>query len=125
MATGESLALLDRFEDECGLLLAHPAHRTDSAFLDRRLEIVERAHAQLAIEHRDRFRPDALQVEQIENRRRKFRDELTMVRRIARARDLADAGRKVLADAGNLAQPRVVQPRELVWMVRDDVGAVA
>ena len=71
------------------------------------------------------FGPDALQVQQIEDRRRKLGDELAMVGGVAGLGDLADPRGEILADAGNLAQPVVVERRELVRMVGDDVGAVA
>ena len=102
-----------------------PAKRADAAVGCGPLEIVERADAELAIERRDRLRPDALQVQQVEDGRRKLGDELAVVLRVAGLGDLADARREVLADAGNLAQPGGVERRERVRMIGDDVGAVA
>ena len=111
VAAGVTLPFLERLEDQRFLLRAHAAERANPAVGRRRFEILERADAELAVERRDGLRPDALQVEQVEDRRRKLGDELAMVLGVAGLGDLADAGGEVLADAGNLAQPGVVERR--------------
>ena len=58
---------------------------------------------------RHRLGPDALQMEQVENRRRKLGDELAVVRGVAGLRDLDDPRGEVLADAGNFPQAGLVQ----------------
>ncbi len=104
MPAGVALALGKRLEDERLLLRAHAAQRADPPVVRRLLEVVDRADAQLAIERRDGLRPDALQVEQVENRRRELGDELAMEFGVAGLDDLADPRGEVLADAGNLAK---------------------
>src|SRR5882724_5406492 len=64
-------------------------------------------------------------MQEVEDRRREFRDELAMKGGVARRRDLANAQGEILPDAGNLAEARFVQLRELVWVIRRNVGAVA
>ena len=54
-------------------------------------------------------------MQQIENRRGEFGQQFAVVTRIARVRDLADAGRQILADAGNLAQARFVERAQDRW----------
>src|SRR4030095_8535249 len=102
----EPLPLLERFENEPLFLRPHSTNRPDASVLRGRLEIVDGANAQLAIEHSDRLRADALQVQKIENGRRKLGDERAMVRGVAGLGDLADARREILADARNLTEPR-------------------
>ena len=115
---GEPLPFLERLQDERFLLRAHAAERANPAVERGALEIVERADAELAIQRRDGLRPDALQVQQVEDGRRKLGDELAMVGGVAGLADLADARGEVLADARDLAQPGLVERRELVRVVR-------
>jgi hypothetical protein len=88
VAPRETLPLVERLEDECFLLGAHAAYRADPPVFCRRLEVVDRADAELAVEHGDSLRTDALQVKKIENRRRKLGDEIAVIGGVAR---LADA----------------------------------
>ena len=112
MPAGEALALVERLEDERFLLRAHARAARGSGRRRGALEIVERADAELAIERRDGLRPDALQVQQVEDRRRKLGDAARGGNaRVAGLGDLADARGEVLADAGNLAQPGLVERR--------------
>ena len=114
MAAGVALAFLERLEDQRFLLRAHAAQRADAAVGRRAFEIVERADAELAVQRGDGLRADALQVQQVEDGRRKLGEQLAMKGRIAGLGDLADSRGQVLADAGNLAQPGVVERRELM-----------
>ena len=107
MAARVALAFLERFEDERFLFRPHAAQRADASVGRRALEIVEGADAELAIQRRDRLGSDALEVEEIENRRRKLGERArgdTAASPVSR--DLADARGEVLADARNLAQSR-------------------
>ena len=113
MAAGVALALLERLEDQRFLLRAHAPQRADPAVGGRALEVVERADAELAVERRDGLGPDTLQVQQVEDRRRKLGEELAVVLGVAGLGDLADPRGQILADAGNLAQARRVERREL------------
>ena len=61
---------------------------------------------QLAVEQRDGLRTDALQPQQVEQRRRKLREQLLMDRARAGLADFDDPRRQVLADPGPLAQAR-------------------
>ena len=125
MAAGVALPIVERLQDQRLLLGAHPAQGADLAVRGRLLEVFDRADAELAIEHRDGLRTDALQVEQVEDRRRKLGDQLAVELGVAGLDDLADPRGQILADAGNLAKPGHVERRQLVRMVGDDVGAVA
>ncbi len=125
MPPGVALALLERLQDERLLFPAHAAQRADASIGRRALEVVERPDPELAVQRGHGLGADALQVEQIQNGRRKLGEELAMKGRAAGFGDLADSGGQILPDARNLAQPRFVERRELVRMVRGDVGAVA
>ena len=80
---------------------------------------------ELAVQRRHGLGPDALQVEQVEDGRRKLGQQLAMKGRAAGVGDLADSRGQILPDAWNLAQPGFVERGELMRMVRGDVGAVA
>ena len=123
MPSGEALALFERLQDERFLLCAHAAQRGSGRRLPR-VGIVERPDAGLAIQGRHRLGADALQAQEVENGRRKLGDQLAMVVGVAGLADLADAAGEILADAGNFAQAGFVERRQVVRMVRDDVGAV-
>src|SRR4051812_7041415 len=125
MPACETLSFLERFEDQPLFLCAHPAQRPDAAVERRALEIVQRADAELAIQRRDGLRADSLQVEQIEHGRRKLGDELAMKRGIAGLGNLSNARGEILPDPWNLAKPGLVEPGEIVRMIRDDVAAIA
>ena len=71
----------------------------EAAFADRRLELVEILDVQLPVEERRGFGTDALQVEEVENRRRKLFQELLVICDQARLDQLADLRREILADA--------------------------
>ena len=68
---------------------------------------------------------DALQVQQVQNRRRELGDQLAVIDRIAGLGDFENPRGEILPDAGDLTQARGVERRELMGMVGDDVGAVA
>ena len=72
VAPGVALALLERLQDERLLFRAHAAQRADASVGRRALEIVERADAELAVQRGHGLGSDALQVEQIEDGRRKL-----------------------------------------------------
>ncbi len=95
MAAGVLFPLVDRLQDERFLLGSHPLDRAHAAVARGPLEVVERLHAQLAMEHGDRFRPDALQPHHVENRRRKLRHQAAVIfasRRFRRFRGSAPPG---------------------------------
>ncbi len=76
------------------------------------------------VEQGDGLRADALEVEQVENRRRKLLEQIAVIARLAGFGDLADLRREVLADAGNRAQLLFGQVRECLGGVRDRFGRV-
>ena len=86
MAAGVALALLERLEDQRLFLGAHAAEAANPAVGGRALEIVERADVELAVQRRHRLRSDALQMQQIEHRRRELRDQLAVIGGICRSR---------------------------------------
>ena len=94
------------------LFRAHAAQRTDASVGRRVLEIGERADAELAVQRRHRLRPDALQVEQVQDGRRKLGQQLAMEGGAARVGDFADSRGQILADARNLPQSGFVERRE-------------
>ena len=99
-----ALALFERLEDEGLLLRAHPLERADASLARRALEVVERADPELAVEHRDRLRPDALEPEEVEDRGGKLLRAAPGDTAGARVDELADLRGEVLADAGD-AEP--------------------
>ena len=109
VTAGVALPLLERFEDQRFLLGAHAAQRANPAVERGAFEIVERADVELAVQRGDRLGPDALQMQQVEDRRRKLGDELAMIVGAAGLGDLADSRGEIFADAGDLAQPRRVE----------------
>ena len=72
-------------------------------FKEALTEIVERTDPELAIQRGHRFGTDTVQVEEIENGRRKLGEELSVKRRSAGFRDLPDSGGEIFPDARNLA----------------------
>src|SRR6187431_1707663 len=64
-------------------------------------------------------------MEEIENRRREFGDELAMVFSVAGLRNLADPGGEVLANTGNLSEAGGIERGQVVGVVRRDLGAIA
>ncbi len=125
MAAGVALSIGQRLQDEGLLLGAHPAQCADLAVPGGLLEVLDRADAELAIEHRDGLGTDTLQVEHVENRRRKLGHQLAVELGVAGLDDFTDPRGQILPDAGNLSKTRHVERRHLVRMVGDDVGAVA
>ena len=100
---GVLLSVCKCLQDERFLLRAHALQQPQPSRQARRFEILERAHPQVPVEHRHRLWPDPLQVEEIDDARRELGDEFPMELRAAGRGDFDDAGREVLADAGNLA----------------------
>ena len=125
MPAGEALPLLQGFEDEGFLLRTHSFQRPDAAIPGGGLEIVERANTELAVQHRDRLRPYALKVEQVENRRRELGNELAVKRGIAGLGDFTNPGGEILADAGDFAKAVLVEEYQVVRVIGGDVGGVA
>ncbi len=119
------LPLVDRLEDQRFLPGAHAFQGANPAVCSSLLEFLERADAEFAVEDGDGLRADALEMQQVQNRRWKLRQQLLVELRVSRVDDLTDARRQILADAGNLPQRGCVERREVVGVVRDDVGAVA
>ena len=85
---------------------AHAADLPDPAVVQRRLEIVQRADAELRMQLAHGAWADALQAQEIEQRRRELGQQLAVVRRAARLGDFADLLRQVAADARHLAAGR-------------------
>ncbi len=100
---GDALAFFERLEDHRLLLRPHALQRADAAVLRRALEVLERADRERVIEQGDRLRADALQVQQVEDGRRKLLQQLLVVWRAAAFDQLVDARREVLADARDAA----------------------
>ena len=66
------LPFFERFQDERFLFRAHPFQLADPSVFAGGLQLVERAHAELRVQLRDRLGPDALQMKQIQDGRRKL-----------------------------------------------------
>ena len=124
VASGIALPLFERLENQALFLCAHALDGSHPAASRGLLEIVERPDVQLTIEHGDRLGPDALQVQEVQDARRKFRDELRCDTRTSRFGNLADSRGEVLSDARDFAKPGDVERLAAVRMVRHDIGAV-
>ena len=98
------LPLCARPKNELFLLRAQSLQLAHAAVAARGLELLDGLDAELGIEQRDRFRADALEVEQVEYRRRKLLEQILVIARLAGLGNLADLRRQLFADAGNGAQ---------------------
>jgi hypothetical protein len=78
MASGKALSLVEGLDDERLLFCPHPLKRTDASVPGSPFEIVQRADRELAIQRGDCLRSEALQMKEIENRRREFGDEVAV-----------------------------------------------
>ena len=96
-----ALPLLERLEDERLLLRAHALEPADPALAGGALEVVERADFQAAVEQRDGLRADALQPEQVENRRRKFLEQLLVIATVPVSTSSRIFAAEILADPGD------------------------
>ena len=100
LPAGDAGPLLEGPQDLRLLLRAHAFQRAQPAFASGRLEILERLDPELVVEQRDGLRTDALEVEQVEDGRRKLLQQILVIRDGARVDELANFRGEVLADAG-------------------------
>ncbi len=107
------------------LFRAESFQRADAAVVTGRLELFDRLDAELRVEHGDGLRSDALEMEKIEDRRRKLFEKFPVISRFASVGNLADLRGQVLADAGNRAKLAVGAGGELVGGVGDGFSGVA
>ena len=119
------LAFLERAQQQLFLPRAHPLERSQASRARRGFEVVDRGNAKLAVEQRDGLGTDTLQTHQLEERRRKLREQLLVNGAGAGGCDLANARRQVLADPRPRAQLRFIARGRRFRLMRDDVGAVA
>src|SRR5215831_3089033 len=124
MAASEPLPLVERFQDQRFFLGAHSLQRPDAAVMSRPFEVVEGPDAEISIQRGDGLRSDALQVQQIEDRRRELGDKLAVKLGISGLADLLDPRRQILPDARDLSQSGLVEQPELVRVVAGNVCAV-
>ena len=122
---GDAGPLLEGAQDLRFLLRAHAFQRAQPAFASGRLEILERLDPELVVEQRDGLRTDALEVEQVEDGRRKLLQEILVIRDDARVDELANLRGEVLADAGQGQPIRRRERGDAVGMVRDRFRGVA
>ena len=78
----------------CSFLRAHALDASNAAGLRRLGEIVEALDPQLLVEHRDGLRPDALQPQHVEQRRRKLGQQLLADARSRRSARFRECGRR-------------------------------
>ena len=121
---GVFLPLFERLEDQRFLLRAHAAQLPQAPFPRRGREIVQRPDVQSRVEQCDRLGPDTLEPKQVEDRGWKFQQEILMESARAALGELADLPGEVLADAGQLEQLFVVEPRDGVGPGANRVGRV-
>jgi hypothetical protein len=124
-APGKAALFLERLEDQCFLLGAHAFHRADTAVARRLLQVGERAHAEVAVEPRHRLGSDALEVQQIQHRGRKFLQQVLVVADHAGVHQLADLGGDVFTDARQREPLGRRQAGDAVRLVRDRLARVA
>ncbi len=96
---GESALFFESFQDERFFLCAHSFHVADASVARRRVEVLERANSKFAVEPCDSLGPDALKMQQVEDGRRKFLQQLLVIAHRAGLDQLADLRGDVLADA--------------------------
>ncbi len=98
-ASDEPPLLFEGLQDERFLLRAHAFHLPDASVARCLFQLLERADAKVAVEPRDRLRPDPLQVQQVQHGRRKLLQQLLVVAAGAGVDELADLRRQILPDA--------------------------
>ena len=103
--------LFEGFQDERFLLRAHALEIAEPSLARRALEVVERADAQIAIEHRDGLRSDALEAEEVQDGWRKLLEQISVVGDGARVDELDNLGVEILADAGDRRAARPARAR--------------
>ena len=72
VAARESLAFLDRLENQLLLLAAHALHAANASCLGGGREVIEARDAELLVEHGDGLGANALQPQHIEEGRREL-----------------------------------------------------
>src|SRR5687767_12899515 len=125
MAASVLLPFCARSQDELFLLRPQPFQSTYAAVAAGEFKFLDGLDAELGIEQRHGLWAYALEMQQVENRRRKQLEQLLVITRLACFRDLANLRRKVFADAGNSAQLLFGEVCELVGGVRDRLRRVS
>ena len=118
-------ALLERLENLAFLPGAHALELTKAPVACRGFELLERADPQVVIEQGHRLRADALQMQQIEDRRRELLEELLVIGDAAGIDQLADLRGEVLADPRKLEPFPGRERRDTIGMMRDGLRGVA
>ena len=124
MPAGVLLPLGARPQNQLFLLRPQPFQAPHAAVAARGLELLDRLDAELRVQQGNRFRADALQVEQVENRRRELLEQILVITRLAGLGNLADLRSQILADAGDGAELLFAEIGKLVGRVRDGLGRV-
>src|SRR5687768_12757965 len=106
-------------QDELFLLRPQPFQSTYAPVAAGEFKFLDGLDAELGIKQRHCLWAYALQMQQVENRRRKLLEQLLVITRLPRFCDLANLRRKLFADAGNGAQLLFGEVCELVRGVRD------
>jgi hypothetical protein len=125
MATGVALPLFERLQDERFLLRAHAFQFAQAAITCGRRKIVQRPDVQGGVQQGHGLRPDSLQAQDVQDRRRKLLQELLVIPAHAGVGKLPYLFRQILADPWHFAEPRVVEPCDRIGPGGDGFGCAA
>ena len=101
-ASGNAAVIFDGFEQLGFVLFAHARQDANLSLARQFLNAFEIADLVCAPDQRDRFRPQALNFQQIEHRRPVFFQQVSVQRKLAFFEHLLHVQKHALADAGNL-----------------------
>jgi hypothetical protein len=124
-ASRDPRPLLDGAQNQRFLLRAHTLERAQPAVAGGAFEIFKRPDIEVAIEECHGLRPDALEVQQVENRRGKFFEQLLMVLDRSRVHELGDLAGQILADSRQLKAVGRGERRDAIRVVRNRLRGIA
>jgi hypothetical protein len=117
--------LIQGLEDLRLLLRAHPGHPANASVVSGPFELLQAGDAKLTMESSDRLGTDALEAQQVQDRRREFLEQCLVITDRAGLGELADLGGEILADARERQALVRRQPGDAPRFVNHGFGRVA
>src|SRR3954469_20049978 len=103
-APGDSLVILDAFQNLLLVLLSHTGKGAQLAFARQLRDSIDITDLKSIPNERDGLRSESLNLQQLQHARTELRQQLAMQAQLAFAGDLAQVGGHAFADARNLQQ---------------------